>query len=88
MKSAFILVSSFLAVAAVHGSVLLETRANDQGKNQGKGNDLQGGNATFSIHPNCTTPGKPHRCVFKMHALSVASLWFQQLVNPLVRVFR
>jgi hypothetical protein len=65
MKSTFTLVSFFLLVAAVHGSVLLETRANDQGNNQGKGNDLQntqgGGNATFSIHPNCTTPGKPHR---------------------------
>ncbi|KAN0140981.1 hypothetical protein V8E53_001425 [Lactarius tabidus] len=64
MKSTFTLVSFFLLVAAVHGSVLLETRANDQGNNQGKGNDLQntqgGGNATFSIHPNCTTPaGQP-----------------------------
>jgi hypothetical protein len=50
MKSALILVSSFLLVAAVHGSVLLETRADNDNKDQGKGNDPQnpqGGNGTF-----------------------------------------
>ena len=69
MKSALILVSSFLVVAAVHGSVLLETRDNDKSKDL---HHSQGGNGTFLIQSNCSAPCKPYFCVFQMHVLSVA----------------
>ncbi|KAN0129575.1 hypothetical protein V8E53_012571 [Lactarius tabidus] len=62
MKSAFIVLSSFLLFAAVHGSALLETRANDQGKDQGKGSGSpngQGGNGTFVIPSSCTNGASP-----------------------------
>jgi hypothetical protein len=77
MKSAFIVLSSFLLFAAVHGSALLETRANDQGKDQGKGSGSpngQGGNGTFVIPSSCTNGAsrKPHSCTFETHALIVA----------------
>ncbi|KAF8267888.1 RlpA-like double-psi beta-barrel-protein domain-containing protein-containing protein [Lactarius quietus] len=50
MKSALILVSSFLLVAAVHGSALFDTRTN--------GNYIQNpsGMASFTPYSNCSSP--------------------------------
>lgn len=62
MKSALIIVSSFL-VAAVHGSVLLKTRDSDKYQVKRKDSQnfhLQGGNGTFLINSNCSAPGKPY----------------------------
>ena len=70
MKSVLIFVSSFLLVAAVHGSALLEIR--DDVKDQGNGTHTpQSGSGIFSIYSNCDALRKLHSCVFKMHVLSV-----------------
>lgn len=50
MKSAFILISSFLLVAAVHGSAVLETRT------VGDYDQVDSGNAGFSIYSGCGNP--------------------------------
>ena len=55
MKSAFLLISSFLLVAAVHGSAVLETRTDDDYVQD------ESGNASFSIYSNCGSPGKFHK---------------------------
>lgn len=54
MKSAFLAISSFLLIAAVHGSAVLEART------QGDYVQDASGDASFTSYSGCGTPGKLH----------------------------